>query len=1227
MTAVGKKGARELRANDPRASGPRARKRRVGNAFALGTLRTVRGTLKRFIALAVICLLGVTMIVGLRAACLDLRQSADEFFDAQHLFDVRVQSTLGLTDDDVAALAGTEGVERAEGGWTETVYTTVGSGSSKAEVRALSDDGLNEPRVLEGELPTSADEVAVTRRYAAETGVGVGDAVTFRSAADSDSQSSKEGDDAQKDAAGSDSSSDELSIDLDDDSADAESEPIFARKEYRISAIVLDPQDINAGEGTMSFRASGGAQYAFFVTKDNVQADVYTVAYLSVEGAEVPLCYSDEYERLVSDVKKRVDDAREERQRARGESVRADANATIDDAEDEANAKLADGQREIDDAQAELDDGRAQLEDGKEQLTLQEALAVRQMDDAQAQISAGLAQLNQKAVEIDANEPQVQDGIAQVEGGIRQIEDGIRQLDEGIATAGSDQTRAAAVTQAEQAAADEVAKKFAEGRSQVPDYEHIDDNVTALEAGVAQATAALEQLKQMDPPAPEEQLQQAEAQVAQLQEQLTQLKAAKEQLSPEAEETATAQAKQQAADAADKAIDDKVAELSQTKSGLESQLADLTGKRDQLFSARAQLEAGRAQIASARAQLADAQATLNANRAKALAQISDARATLRQKEGELNDGAAQLADARATLESKRSEAAQKIADARAKVADIDDPTWYVQDRGSLSSYSSVESDASCIEVLGTVLPIVFFVVAILISLTTMTRMVEEERGLIGLYKALGYPRGRILSKYVAYAGSACLIGGIIGDFVGFIVLPAIIFTIFSTMYALPAFTYHLDAVYAVAAIVLFMLGIVGATATTCVKELRESPASLMRPKAPKAGSRILLERIRPVWSRLSFLNKVTARNIFRYKRRFLMTVFGIAGCVALLICGFGIRDTVLSLPERQYGKDGGAIRYDLVAASSTSDLDAVADDLGVREEVRDLQRVRIDQLTVSYGDTSESVTLYVFPDGVDASRYVGLGDASGAEVALDDSGCAITKSAEQVLGFGAGDIVHVQDPTLAESNVEVNGVVTNYLGNSMYMSESAYERCFAKKCEQNGLLADLNGDSAAQIDFADGLTGDERLLSVTSTAKLVRDFSSAFTLINTVVYVVIVLAAALSFTVVFTLSNTNISERERELATIKVLGFKHGEVHVYINKETIILTGIGIVAGLPLGYALTRSLTLVLKMPSLYFDTVVAWPTYLIAAALAFAFTLMVNAMTNRSLDRVDMVGALKSAE
>ena len=321
----------------------------------------------------------------------------------------------------------------------------------------------------------------------------------------------------------------------------------------------------------------------------------------------------------------------------------------------------------------------------------------------------------------------------------------------------------------------------------------------------------------MDPPAPEEQLQQAEAQVAQLQEQLTQLKAAKEQLSPEAEETATAQAKQQAADAADKAIDDKVAELSQTKSGLESQLADLTGKRDQLFSARAQLEAGRAQIASARAQLADAQATLNANRVKALAQISDARATLRQKEGELNDGAAQLADARATLESKRSEAAQKIADARAKVADIDDPTWYVQDRGSLSSYSSVESDASCIEVLGTVLPIVFFVVAILISLTTMTRMVEEERGFIGLYKALGYPRGRILSKYVAYAGSACLIGGIIGDFVGFIVLPAIIFTIFSTMYALPAFTYHLDAVYAVAAIVLFMLGIVGATATTCVK--------------------------------------------------------------------------------------------------------------------------------------------------------------------------------------------------------------------------------------------------------------------------------------------------------------------------------------------------------------------------------------------------------------------------
>ena len=1139
--------------------------RRTSNkAFNLGTIRTVRGTLKRFVALAVICALGATMLVGLRASCLDLRHSADEFFDAQRLFDIRVQSTLGLTDEDVDALAGLEGVSVAEGGWSETVYTTVGSGSAKAEVRALSGKGLNEPLVLEGALPEGADEVAVTRRYAQEAGVGIGDVVSFRSEADASGDAEAGGGEVA-DAADTDSE-DDIAVDVDvDTDADASDTTIFARKEYKISAIVLDPQDVNAGEGTMSFRSSGGAQYTFFVTDDNVETDVYTVVYLSVSGAEAPLCYSGEYESTVDAVKQRVEGVREERQAARAQGIRDDANATIDDAEATANEKIADGQKEIDDAQAELDDGAQQIADGKKELADQKASADERLDAAQQQIDDGWARIESGRAELDANEAQLKSGIEQIEDGIDQARGARGPLIE----AGRQKVEAA------------VAEQFAGSRAQV-------------EAAIAALDPAAEGY--------DEQLAALEAQLA--------------QLSDEAESAAKAQAW---AEQAESVIDQVEAGIEQTVAGLEEQLADLNAKYDQLTAARRQLNESAAQLNAA-------QDTLDENRESADEQIADALRTIRESEAELADGASELADAQSTLDSKSGEAAEKIADARSKVADVEDATWYVQDRGDLASYASVESDASCIEVLGTVLPIVFFVVAVLISLTTMTRMVEEERGLIGLYKALGYSRGRILSKYASYAGAACLVGGLIGDLIGFVVLPAIIFTIFSTMYALPAFTYHLDVVYAVGAVALFAAGIVGATVATCVGELREDPASLMRPKAPKAGSRIFLERVTPVWKRLSFLNKVTARNIFRYKRRFFMTVFGIAGCVALLICGFGIRDTVISLSDRQYG-EAGVLRYDLMAVTNADDLDAVADDLAADPSVGKIQRLRIDSLTASFGGSSESVTLYVVPDGCDLSAYVGLADDSGAALTVGESGCLVTKNAEQVLGFSAGDTIHVQDATLAEADLEVAGVAMNYLGNSIYMSESAYESSFGKKPEQNGLLATLSGDDAAQIEFCDGLADDSRLLSVTSTAKLVRDFSTSFTLINTVVYVVIVLAAALAFTVVFTLSNTNISERERELATIKVLGFLRPEVHVYINKETLILTGIGILAGLPGGYALTRSLTFVLKMPSPYFDTIVAWPTYLIAAALAFAFTLMVNAMTNRSLDRIDMVGALKSAE
>lgn len=1175
-------------------------------AFGLGILRTMRGSLKRFVALATICALGVTMICGLKVACIDLRASADRFFDEQDLFDLRVQSTLGITDDDVAALAALDGVETAEGGWVETCYTAVGSGSEKVDVKALSASGLNQPRLLEGHLPVTADQVAVTRRYLKESGKSIGDTLSFRGSSDDDEDATK----------------------------------VFARKDYTICGVVLDPTDVNAGEGTMSFRASGSSQYAFFLLPAAVESEVYTVAYVKVAGSEAPLCYSDAYEDLVGEVKSRVEGIAGEREAARGEGLRADANSQVDDAEKDALDKLADGQRQIDENQEKLDSGAAEIADGRAQLDAQGADAERQMADAQAKIDAGRSELAANEAQVTAGLQQIADGLGCSVDGIpdaisqkraqlnsaqeeltynRGVIDGSARMlsalmgEEWPADAWSRLTSATTEQEARAAASEvnaallpfaEKATSFIDQLMQIVNSEEFRQIAASYENLPPELRQRVDEVLDLLPSSVREAARQILAASANADQILTQLQALRDQLSQLT------------------GLADGMVQIVVGQAQVDAGRAQL----DEAAAAYAQLDAARSQLAAGRAELDAGQSQLDAQRKSAQEQLDAARSQLDAGAQELADGRARLEAARAEFAQQRADALAAIADARDQISSIDDAAWYVQDRESLSSYSSVESDASSIEAIGTALPVVFFVVAVLISLTTMTRMVEEERGLIGLYKALGYGRGRILSKYVVYASAACLAGGVAGNILGFVVLPLILFTIFSTMYALPGFYLSFDVVYALVSVGLFAVGIVGATALTCRRELAEQPAMLMRPKAPKAGSRILLERIAPLWRRLSFLNKVTARNIFRYKRRFLMTVFGIAGCTALLVCGFGIRDSVVALSGKQYGQ-AGVTRYDLMLVTSAADLEDVAAELDADAQVTSFVPARVDSLTVEYGGSKESVTLVVVPDEADLSDYVSLTDDSGAAVDLDAAGTVITKNAEQVLHFSAGDTLHVQDATLHEADVEVGSVVMNYLGNTLYMTQSAYERAFGQKSGLNGLLVKLGGTDEQKIAFSEKVAADARTLSAVSTAKLTRDFSSAFTLINTVVYVVIVLAAVLSFTVVFTLSNTNISERERELATIKVLGFRPREVHTYINKETLLLTGLGVVFGLPGGYLLARGLTWILRMPSLYFDTTVAWSSYAISAALAFAFTITVSLLTNRSLDRVDMVGALKSAE
>ena len=484
-------------------------------------------------------------------------------------------------------------------------------------------------------------------------------------------------------------------------------------------------------------------------------------------------------------------------------------------------------------------------------------------------------------------------------------------------------------------------------------------------------------------------------------------------------------------------------------------------------------------------------------------------------------------------------------------------------------------------------------------------------------------------KYLVYALGASLIGGVLGGICGFIIFPTFLFSVvFVAMYQLPSYVYSFDAIYGIGSILFFIVGIAGAAILACRSELKQTPAALMRPKAPKAGSRIFLERITPLWSRMSFLNKVTARNIFRYKKRFLMTIFGIMGCMALLVCGFAIRDSVHALSVMQYNDIN---RYDVLTVVNQNDFDSCFEALDTDSRVSSVAPIGVDSVTVSAPDkneTKESLQLFIIPDGASLTDYVNTRTSNNKPCELSSEGMLLTRNAAELLEVTGGNSIHIESSSLDQADVPVQFVIDNYLGNAAYITQSTYEEFFGEAVELNGFFVNLtSSDATDQETFANELVDNEAFMTVTSTQNMSEEFSQSFSLINTVVYVIIVLAAALAFVVLFTLSTTNISERIRELATIKVLGFRRREVNHYVNKETILLTALGMVCGIPLGYAFSQSLTYVLKMPSIYFAVTIEPLSYIYSCALTLFFAWLVAMLSNRALAKIDMIEALKSVE
>ncbi len=528
---------------------------------------------------------------------------------------------------------------------------------------------------------------------------------------------------------------------------------------------------------------------------------------------------------------------------------------------------------------------------------------------------------------------------------------------------------------------------------------------------------------------------------------------------------------------------------------------------------------------------------------------------------------------------------------------------------------NISSDMGAIDSLSVLFAVVFLIIAVLVSLITINRMIEEDRGLVGTYMALGYTDGEIMRKYLVYGLGAGAVGCILGDILGYIVLPKFLFSIFETMYMIPEFVLIFDPIRACGASLVFIVSIMITIAATCLKSFQITPAQLMRPKAPRPGAKVLIERIPFIWDRFSFLNKVTARNIFRFKKRLFMTILGVLGCTALLVVGFGLKDSVDKLSVDQYEQ---IIKYDLLSTTLPDDLETYEEEA----EKAGAEYVELQMSPVTLQNSNDhtlQTQIYVFDDDAKLESFISLTDISnGNAVKLSDDKVYITRNAGIILGFKEGDTITLQDSNLISSEIKVGALIDNYLGNSVYMNSATFKKHFGDY-EPNVLM--INSDQAK------ALAGSDLVKTSVLTETLKSEFKSGFMVMNFVLYLLIALSAALAFVVLFTLSSTNISERERELATIKVLGFYDREVHFYINKEIMILTVTAILLGLPTGAWLCGLLTDILKMPSLYFQVYIEPVSFVYSGAITLFFSLLVNIIMHRTLDSIDPAEALKSIE
>ena len=961
-----------------------------------------------------------------------------------------------------------------------------------------------------------------------------------------------------------------------------ENEGDLTRTSYTIVGVVNCPLYVGTDRGTSSL-GSGSVDAFLFVPGENFTYDYYTAAYFTGEGLRELDSYGDEYEDRAEALLDSLEPLGSERAEIRYETLVGDAQteldeaqAELDDARAEADQELADGRRELDDARKELDQGWADYREGRDTLD-------RELDDARRTLADAARKLNDAQAELDDGRAQYEDGLAQYREGLSQYEDGLAQYQSGLA----------------------------QYQAGLAEYERnkavLDGQQAQVNEGLAQYEAALKQAE--GTPAYEQVLAQLAEQKAQLDRAQAQLDAGYAQLAPVKNQLDGARAE----------LDGSKAVLDGSKAELDSAKAVLDETERQLAQAEREIAAGWRDYRSGQAELAQA-------REDGERELADALDKLEDGEAEYAGGLKEYEDGKAEADGKIADAQQKLDDARDELDQVEECQWYILGRNTNVGFVSFAQDPERVSNLATIFPVIFFLVAALACLTTMTRMVEEQRTEIGALKAMGFSRLSISKKYIGYAFLASLLGGVIGLGVGATLIPAVVANAFGIMYAMPPLEFREQNALCVLSVLAAVACTTGAALWACLSTLMAAPANLMRPKAPKAGKRVFLERVRPVWRRLSFTWKVTMRNLFRYQRRFWMTVIGIGGCTALIVTGFGLHESIFAILNKQFDEIS---LYDATAGldedAAPEELAAVTDYLDGSGMVEWWHLTSQTAAEASAGGMAYDVGLYAIDDFEGFTQFMNLRHRKdGGAVTPPGDGAILTEKLSELLGVEVGDTVTIDKDGRVE--VRVDDIVEHYVQHNVYLSAACYERLFGEAPAQNLLLLEY-GEGAESDQVSAELMAMDAVTSHSYIAAIRDSFTNSMEAIDYAVVIIILSAAALAFVVLYNLTNINITERVRELATLKVLGFFDKEITAYVYRENVFLTLFGIVLGLVMGRLLHAWLVLTVEVDLVMFGRTAPAYAYVLAAVLTAVFSVMVNVAAHFKLKKVDMVESLKTVE